>query len=156
MIAYEATLERMGIRLPETPKPVAAYLPAVLVDGYVYVSGQVARVDGELRYPGKLGGNVTESDGYQAARICALNCLSAVKAVIGSLANIERMVKLTGYVASADGFANQPMVINGPSERLGESFGEAGRHARAAVRVAELPLGASVEVEMIVKVVPEA
>ncbi|MCL6635463.1 MAG: RidA family protein [Peptococcaceae bacterium] len=149
---YEARLKEMGMELPAVPRPVAAYVPAVLVDGYVYTSGQLPFVDGVLRFRGKVGRDLTEGQGYEAARICALNCLSAVRGLAGSLDNVERIVKVTGFVNSAPGFTGQPRVINGVSEMLGEVFGEAGRHARAAVGVAELPLDAAVEVEMIVKI----
>lgn len=148
---FEARLKEMGIVLPAAPKPVAAYVPAVLAEKYVYTSGQVPFVDGELKFKGKVGGELTESQGYEAAKICAINCLSAIKEVAGSLDNIERIIKVTGYVNSVPGFVNQPGVINGASELLGEVFGESGRHARAAVGVNELPLGAACEVEMVVK-----
>ncbi|KJS15987.1 MAG: endoribonuclease [Peptococcaceae bacterium BRH_c4b] len=149
---FEAKLKELGIEIPQVPKPVAAYVPAVRVDDYVYTSGQLPFVNGEMQYKGKVGGEVTEEQGYQAARICVVNCLSAVRGIVGSLDNIERIVKVTGFVNSAPGFTKQPGVINGASELLGEIFGEAGLHARSAVGVAELPLGASCEVEMIVKV----
>ncbi len=148
---YEAKLQEMGIELPKAPKPVAAYVPAVLADKYIYTSGQIPFVEGELRYRGKVGGDLTEADGYEAARICAINCLSTVRELAGSLDNIAQIVKVTGFVNSAPGFVNQPKIINGASELIGEVFGEAGRHARAAVGVSELPLGAAVEVEIIVK-----
>lgn len=149
---YEAKLIELGIRLPQTPKPVAAYVPAVLVEKIIYTSGQIPFVDGELIYKGKVGSELLESQGYEAAKICAINCLSAVKELAGGLDNIDRIVKVTGFVNSAPGFFGQPKVINGASELLGEIFGEAGRHARAAVGVSELPLDAAVEVEMIVKI----
>ncbi|MFZ5634760.1 MAG: RidA family protein [Bacillota bacterium] len=148
---YEAKLKEMGIDLPPVPKPVASYVPAVQVDQYIYTSGQIPFVEGELKYKGKVGGELSESQGYEAAKICAINCLSAVKGLAGSLDNIERIVKVSGFVNSAPGFVNQPKVINGASDLLGQVFGEDGQHARAAVGVSELPLGAAVEVEMIVK-----
>lgn len=149
---YEAKLMEMGIRLPQAPKPVAAYVTAVLVEKVIYTSGQIPFVDGELMYKGKVGSELSESQGYEAAKVCAINCLSAVKELAGGLDNIERIVKVTGYVNSAPGFSGQPKVINGASELLGMIFGEAGLHARAAVGVSELPLDAAVEVEMIVKI----
>lgn len=148
---YEAKLKEMGIELPGVPRPVAAYVPAVVVDKYIYTSGQIPFVDGELKFKGKVGGDLTESQGYEAAKVCAVNCLSAIKELAGSLDNIERIVKVTGYVNSEAGFVNHPRVINGASELLGAVFGEAGRHARAAVGVSELPLGAAVEIDMVVK-----
>jgi enamine deaminase RidA (YjgF/YER057c/UK114 family) len=149
---FESKLKELGFDLPPAPKPVAAYVPAVETGGYVYTAGQLPFVDGELKYIGKLGDELSEEQGCEAAKICALNCLSAVKGVVGSLDNIERIVKVTGFVNSTPGFTRQPGVINGASELLGEIFGEAGLHARSAVGVAQLPLGAACEVEMIVKV----
>ena len=108
--------------------------------------------NGELKYKGKVGGGVSEEEAYDAAKICALNCLSVIKAQIGSLDKIERVVKLVGFVSSAPGFNMQPKVINGASELVGQIFGDIGQHARSAVGVNELPLDATVEVEMIVKV----
>ncbi len=151
-MSYEAKLKELGLEIPEAPKPVAAYVPAVKIDKYVYTSGQIPFVNGELKYKGKVGGGVNEADAYEAAKICALNCLSVIKAQIGTLDNIERVVKVVGFVNSAPGFNMQPKVINGASELVGQIFGEAGQHARSAVGVNELPLDATVEVEMIVKV----
>jgi enamine deaminase RidA (YjgF/YER057c/UK114 family) len=148
---FEAKLKELGISLPQVPKPVAAYVPGVLADKFIYTSGQLPFHGGELKYKGKVGGELSEDQGYEAAKICAVNCLSVVKELAGSLDNVERIVKVTGFVNSAPGFVNQPGVINGASGLLGEIFGEAGRHARAAVGVSELPLEAAVEVEMIVK-----
>jgi len=149
---YEAKLEQMGVKLPEAAKPLAAYIPAVQVGEYVYTAGQIPLVAGELKYKGKVGKDVSEQEGYDAAKVCAINALSAVKSVIGSLDKVERIVKLTGFVNSAPGFTMQPKVVNGASEFLGEVFGEAGLHARSAVGVSELPIDAAVEVEIIVKV----
>lgn len=151
-MSYEAKLKELGLELPEAPKPVAAYVPAVKIQGFIYTSGQIPFIEGELKYKGKVGGGVSEEDAYEAAKICALNCLSVVKGQMGSLDKIERIVKLTGFVSSAPGFNMQPKVINGASELVGQIFGEAGNHARSAVGVNELPLDATVEVEMIVKV----
>ena len=148
---YEAKLKEMGITLPETPKPLAAYVPAVQTGDFVYTSGQIPLAAGELKYKGKVGSDLTEEQGNEAAKLCAINCLSAVKTLIGSLDKIERIVKATGFVNSAPGFSSQPKVMNGASEFLGEVFGEAGKHARSAVGVSELPLNAAVEVEIIVK-----
>lgn len=151
-MSFESKLKEMGLELPEAPKPVAAYVPAVKINGYVYTSGQIPFVNGELKYKGKVGGGVSEAEGYEAAKICALNCLSVIKAQIGSLDKIERIVKVVGFVNSAAGFNMQPKVINGASELLGQIFGDAGQHARSAVGVNELPMDAATEVEMIVKV----
>ncbi|HHU32976.1 MAG TPA: RidA family protein [Clostridia bacterium] len=141
------------MEIPEAPEPVAAYVPGVLVDGYIYTSGQLPFANGELIYKGKVGAEVSADDGYEAAKICVINCLGVVKSLVGSLDKIERIIKVNGYVNSAQGFSGQPKVINGASELLGKIFGEAGQHARSAVGVSELPADAAVEVELIVKVI---
>ncbi len=152
-MSVESKLTQMGLSLPVAPKPVATYVPAVLTnDGYVYTSGQIPLVSGELKYKGKVGKDLDEAQGYEAAKICALNCLSVIKAQIGDLDRIERIVKVVGFVNSAPGFSQQPKVVNGASDLLGELFGEKGQHARSAVGVCELPLDAACEVEMVVKV----
>jgi len=148
---YEAKLKEMGIELPEAPKPLAAYIPAIQAGEFVYTSGQVPLASGELKYKGKVGSDLTEEQGYEAARLCAINCLSAIRGVIGDLDKIAQVIKVTGFVNSAPGFSSQPKVINGASEFLSQVFGDAGKHARAAVGVSELPINAAVEVEMIVK-----
>jgi enamine deaminase RidA (YjgF/YER057c/UK114 family) len=145
-------LAELGLTLPPVAAPVAAYVPAVRTGPHVYVSGQVPVVDGKLPAAGKVGGEVSASDAAGLARICALNALAAAAAVAGGLDRISRIVKVTGFVASAPGFNGQPQVVNGASELLIEVFGEAGRHARSAVGVAELPLDAPVEVELIAEV----
>jgi enamine deaminase RidA (YjgF/YER057c/UK114 family) len=147
----EDKIKELGLEIPEAPKPVAAYIPAVQADDLVYTSGQLPMVDGELKYKGKLGADLTVEEGYEAAKYCALNCLSVIKGLVGDLDRVAQIVKVNGYVASAEGFTDQHKVVNGASELLVQVFGEAGRHARVAVGVAELPLGVAVEVEMIVK-----
>jgi enamine deaminase RidA (YjgF/YER057c/UK114 family) len=149
-MSYEKKLQELGLALPEPPKPVAAYVPGVKVDKYIYTAGQIPFVDGQLKYKGKVGDEVSV-DAYEAAKICALNCLSIVKSLAGSLDNVEKIVKVVGFVNSADGFNQQPQVINGASELLGQIFGEAGAHARSAVGVNQLPMDATCEVELIVK-----
>ncbi|HHY46422.1 MAG TPA: RidA family protein [Firmicutes bacterium] len=152
MDAVEARLKELGLELPECPTPVAAYVPAVKAGEFVYASGQTAIVDGKPVHPGKLGADVSIEQGYEAAKICALRCLAEVKSVIGSLDRVKRIVKVTGYVASAPGFGDQPKVVNGASELFRAVFGPKGEHARAAIGVAELPGGACVEVEIIAQV----
>jgi len=142
----------MGLELPEVAAPVAAYVPTVRTGNLVFVSGQIPRVKGEIQYRGHLGSDLSVEDGRAAARLCALNALAAVKNEIGDLDKVRRVVKVTGYVASAAGFTDQPKVVDGASLFLGELLGEKGKHARAAVGVNELPLGVSVEIEMIVEV----
>jgi len=148
---YEAKLKEMGIDLPEAAKPLAAYIPAIQSGNYVYTSGQIPLVAGELKCKGKVGAQVSEEQGYECAKICAINCLSAIKGVIGSLDKIEQVVKVTGFVNSAPGFSAQPKIVNGASEFFGEVFGDAGKHTRSAVGVSELPIDSPVEVEVIVK-----
>jgi enamine deaminase RidA (YjgF/YER057c/UK114 family) len=144
-------LAELGFTLPEVVPPVAAYVPAVQSGNYVYVSGQLPIVGGELLATGKVGAEVTAEQARDLARQCGLNVLAAIDALVG-LEYVVKVVKVVGFVASAPGFTGQPIVINGASELFGQVFGEAGRHARSAVGVAELPLGAPVEVEAIVEV----
>jgi enamine deaminase RidA (YjgF/YER057c/UK114 family) len=147
----EEKMKEMCFTLPETVKPLAAYIPAIRTGDYVYTSGQVPFADGKLKYSGKIGIDLSVEDGQKAAELCALNALSAIKSEIGDLNKIERIVKVTVFVNSANGFTDQPKVANGASEFLGKIFGEAGKHARSAVGVNELPVNSAVEVEMIVK-----
>jgi enamine deaminase RidA (YjgF/YER057c/UK114 family) len=145
-------LAALGLTLPPVTPPVAAYVPALRTGAYVYVSGQVPVVDGKLAGTGKVGGEVSAEDAARMARTCALNAIAAAAEAAGGLDAISRIVKVVGFVASAPGFNGQPQVINGASELLIEVFGEAGRHARSAIGVAELPLDAPVEVELIAEV----
>jgi enamine deaminase RidA (YjgF/YER057c/UK114 family) len=144
-------LTELGLRLPPVAAPLAAYVPAVRSGQHVYVSGQLPLADGELLATGKVGADVTPQQAAELARRCALNALAAADALVG-LDALAKVVKVVGFVASADGFTGQPAVVNGASELFGDVFGEAGRHARSAVGVAELPLGAPVEVEVIFEV----
>lgn len=144
-------LAELGIELPAVVPPVAAYVPAVRSGSFVYTAGQVPMVAGTLAATGKVGTDVTPEQAKELARICGLNALAAVHSLVGIDA-VTRIVKVVGFVASADGFTGQPAVVNGASELFGEVFGEAGLHARSAVGVAELPLGAPVEVELIAEV----
>jgi enamine deaminase RidA (YjgF/YER057c/UK114 family) len=148
----EARLAALGLALPQVTRPLAAYIPAVRTGNYVYTSGQIPVVDGKLPAAGKVGAEVTASDANALARICALNALAATAAAAGGLGAIRRIVKVTGFVASAPDFTAQAQVMNGASELLLEIFGEAGRHARSAIGVAVLPLDAPVEVELIAEV----
>ncbi|MCF2529204.1 RidA family protein [Yinghuangia soli] len=149
----EDRLAQLGLALPGVAAPVAAYVPALRTGNYIYTSGQLPMVDGKLPQTGKVGAEVTPEEAKALAQRCALNALAAVKAEIGDLALVRRVVKVVGFVASDPGFTGQPGVINGASELLGEVFGEAGRHARSAVGAAVLPLDAPVEVEIVVEVV---
>lgn len=140
----------MGLELPAAPSPVAAYVPAVTCGNLVFTSGQIPLVKGELACKGTVGKDCTEEQAQEAAKICALNCLAVIKAQIGSLDRIERIVKVVGFVNCMDTFTMQPKVINGASEFLGALFGDKGQHARSAVGANSLPLDSPVEVEMIV------
>jgi enamine deaminase RidA (YjgF/YER057c/UK114 family) len=150
----EARLVELGITIPEVVPPVAAYQPTARTGNLVHTSGQLPARDGEMLAIGKVGGEVTEEQGYECARQCALNALAAVKAEIGSLDKVVRVVKVVAFVASTTDFTGQPKVANGASELFGEVFGEAGKHARSAVGVPVLPLDVPVEVEIIVEVQP--
>jgi enamine deaminase RidA (YjgF/YER057c/UK114 family) len=148
----EDKIKELGFTLPDAPKPLAAYIPALEIDKMVFTAGQLPMQNGELKYSGKLGTGISVEDGRKAAEICAINCLAAIKSVTGSLDKIKRIVKLTAFVNSADGFTDQPKVANGASELIGKIFGENGKHVRSAVGINELPLNAPVEIEMIVKI----
>lgn len=148
----EEKIKELGFELPEVAKPLAAYIPAKQVGNLVMTSGQVPLVKGVINYAGKVGSDLSEEEGQKAAQICALNCLAAIKGVIGNLDKIVEVVKLTAFVASAENFTAQPKVANGASELIGEIFGEAGKHVRSAVGVTSLPLNAAVEIEMIVRI----
>ncbi|MEN3299948.1 RidA family protein [Pseudonocardia sp.] len=144
-------LAELGLTLPAVAAPAGSYIPARRSGSLVFTAGQVPFVDGALPLSGKVGDAVTAEQAYDLARTCALNALAAVDALVG-LDSVTGVVKVVGFVASAPGFNGQPKVINGASDLLGEVFGEAGLHARSAVGVAELPLDAPVEVELVVEV----
>nr|WP_036528660.1 RidA family protein [Nocardia sp. CNY236] len=148
---WEKNLAELGLTLPPVAAPVAAYIPAVRTGSLVYTSGQLPFVNGRLSATGKVGAEVAVEAATEAARWCALNALAAVHDLVG-LDAVARVVKVVGFVASAPGFGDQPMVINGASELLGRVFGDAGAHARSAVGVSELPKNTPVEVELIVEV----
>ena len=145
----EGRLKSLGLELPPCPKPVGAYVLATEASRFVFASGQTPIVGDKLVYRGKVDSEISVEQGYEAAGICALRCLAELKSAVGSLDRVERIVKVTGYVNSAPGFGDQPKVVNGASELLEKVFGEKGKHARAAIGVAELPGGAPVEIELI-------
>jgi enamine deaminase RidA (YjgF/YER057c/UK114 family) len=151
MIVEQKIIE-IGYEIAEAPKPLAAYVPCVQSGNLVFTAGQLPLVGGELRYSGQVGKDLSEEDGKKAAEISVLNCLSAIKGLIGDLDNIKRIVKLTAFIASPIDFYKQPAVANGASELLLKIFGDAGKHARSAVGVPSLPLNAAVEIEMIAEV----
>lgn len=148
----EQRLASLGLTLPPVPQPLGAYVPAARTGSYVYTSGQLPRGDGQPLVTGQVGADVSAEDAAGLARICALNALAAVASVAGSLSVITRIVKVTGFVASAPGFTEHPQVVSGASDLLIEVFGEAGRHARSAVGVVALPNGFPVMVELIAEV----
>lgn len=154
MSKIEAKILEMGEVLPETSKPLAAYIPSVVSGNLVFTSGQLPMVEGKMSHTGKVGEGselVSPETAKQLARVCALNALAAVKMAIGDLDRVSRIVKVVGFVSSDPKFTGQPGVMNGASEFLGEVFGDRGIHARSAVGVASLPLDAAVEVELIVE-----
>lgn len=151
MSAVSERLGQLGITLPAVAAPVAAYVPAVRTGNQVWTSGQLPFVDGALTTTGKVGAEVTAEEAADLARTAVLNALAAVDALVG-VDKITRVLKIVGFVASAEGFTAQPAVVNGASNLVGEIFGEAGAHARSAVGVAELPLDAPVEIELIVEI----
>ncbi len=148
----EEKLAELGLSVPDVPKPVAVYVPAVRSGHHVFTSGQLPMRSGELIATGKVGGEVTQEEAVECARQCGLNAIAAVKAEVGDLAEVKRIVKVVCFVASTPDFTGQPQVANGVSELLGEVFGDAGVHARSAVGVTVLPLDAPVEVELVVEV----
>lgn len=147
----EEKINQLGFTLPAAPKPLASYIPAVKSGDLVFTAGQLPIKDGSLVFKGKLGKELNEDDGKKAAQLCALNCLSVIKNEIETLDNIDRIIKLTVFVSSSEGFINHPQVANGASDLIKDIFGENGKHVRSAVGVAELPLNAPVEIEMIVR-----
>jgi enamine deaminase RidA (YjgF/YER057c/UK114 family) len=150
-MSVSARLAELGIELPDVVAPLAAYVPAVRTGNLVYTAGQLPIVSGELAATGKVGAEISPEQAKALARLCGLNALAAVHALVGIDA-VTRVVKVVGFVASAPGFNGQPGVVNGASELFGEVFGEAGAHARSAVGVSELPRNAPVEVEIVVEV----
>ncbi len=144
-------LEEMGLSVPVAPIPLAAYLPAVRTGNLIFTAGQLPLIDGQIVATGKVGREVTAENGKRLAEVCALNCLAAVETIV-PLEKISRIIRVVGYVNSATGFTNQPVVINGASELFLNLWGDSGKHARSAVGVAELPLNAPVEIELTVEI----
>ena len=150
----EDKLAQVGLILPKAAKPAFAYVPVTLHDGVAYVSGQLPKIDGEVRVFGKVGREVTLDAARKEARICVLQALACLKEALGDLSRVRRVLKVTGFIASAPGFNEQPKVIDAASELLAELLGESGRHARSAIGVAELPRDAAVEIEFVVAYPP--
>jgi enamine deaminase RidA (YjgF/YER057c/UK114 family) len=154
-MSIDDRLRELNLTLPPAPKPLASYIPAVQTGNLLVVSGQVPVEAGRVVHPGKLGAQISVEEGQQLARICVLNGLAVALQSLGSLDRIRRVVRVAGYVACVEGFGQQPAVINGASDLLAEIFGEAGRHARVAIGVNELPLGCAVEIEFLFEVAEE-
>jgi len=148
-VGAEETIDRLGLELPPAPRPLASYVPVRVHEDLAYVSGQIANVEGQVLYPGTVGADVTVEQAREAARRCALQILSALRGELGSLDRVAGIVQVSVFVASDAAFGEQPSVANAASDVFVEIFGDAGAHARAAVGVASLPLGASVEVAAI-------
>lgn len=148
----EKRIKALGLQLPQTTAPMGAYIPAIICGNMVFVSGQLPTVNSIAQYKGSVGDGISVDEGYQAARLAALNALAALKSAVGDLDKVKRIVKITGYVRSAPGFEQQPKIVNGASELMVDIFGEAGRHARAAIGVSELPAGVPVEIELIAEI----
>ena len=151
-MSFDTKLVELGITLPPAPKPVATYIPAVRAGDLLFLSGTGPFKDGKIAFAGKLGRDLTVEQGAEAARLTLLNALAMVRQELGTLDRVVRIVRLTGHVASAEGFTQQPAVINGASDLLVQIFGEAGRHARLALGAAELPLNMCIELELILQV----
>ncbi len=151
-MSYDEKLAQLGITLPAPPKPVATYIPAVLAGELLFLSGVIPFRDGTLVFEGKLGRDLTVEQGYEASRIALLNALAIIRQELGTLDRVRRVVRMTGHVASDEGFVQHPAVINGASDLLVKIFDEAGKHARVALGAAELPLNAPVEIELILQV----
>ncbi len=152
-MSAESRLQALSLQLPAPPKPVATYIPAVRAGDFLFLSGVIPMRDGRLALTGKLGRDLSLEQGIESARLCLLNALAIVKHELGSLNHVRRIVRMVGYVASAEGFVQQPQVLNGASDLLVSLFADAGRHARVAVGVAELPLNAPVELELTIHLV---
>lgn len=152
MPSPEERLQQLGLEVPEVPKPVAAYVPALQTGNLIFTSGQLPLQNGELITTGKVGDDVSVEQATECAQQCALNALAAVRSLTGDLSRVRRLVKVVAYIASTPEFTGQPGVANGASQLFGDVFGDAGQHARSAVGVPVLPLDAPVEVELIVEV----
>ena len=146
-------LKELGIDIPDIASPLGSYKPASVTGSLLFVSGQLPLSGGKLVFEGKVGADVSLEDAARAARQSAINVLAVLKKELGTLDNVKKIVKVTGYVASAPGFTAQAGVLNGASDLFFDVFGEEGRHARAAVGVSELPLNAPVEVEIVAEII---
>jgi enamine deaminase RidA (YjgF/YER057c/UK114 family) len=149
---FEEKIKELGYNLPEAPKPLASYVPAIKSGNIVYTAGQLPLINGALEFAGKLGKDVNDADGKKCAEYSCLNCLSVIKGVAGSLDKVKQILKVTVFVNSTEEYTNQPEIANGASDLLVKIFGEKGKHARSAVGVAQLPKNAPVEIEIMAEV----
>ena len=148
MSTIESKLEELGLQLPAAPPAVGAYIPVIRTGNLVITSGQLPFIGKQIAFEGRLGAELHEPDGWNAARICCVNALAQIKSCVGSLENVKRIVRVEGYVHSAPGFRGQPHVLNGASELLVELFGDAGRHTRSALGISDMPLNAAVQLSL--------
>lgn len=153
-MSVSGRMNELGIELPDAPAPVGAYVPSVISGALMFISGQIPVKDGALIHTGKVPRAVSVEQARECAALCFLNAMAQARAALGDLESVRRIVRMTGYVASSEGFADQALALNGASELAVGLFGDKGRHARLAVGVAELPLGAPVELEVILEVLP--
>lgn len=151
-MTIDETLSALGVALPSPPPPAGSYVPVVISGNLAFVAGQIPMEAGRVKFTGKVGKDLPVESGQQAARLCTINALAQLKVALGSLERVRRVVKVTGFVNCEPSFAEQPKVVNGASDLLVQVFGEKGKHARAAVGVAGLPLESAVEVEFIVEI----
>jgi enamine deaminase RidA (YjgF/YER057c/UK114 family) len=152
----EQRIKELGIVWPKVPEPQAAYIPTIQTGQLIYTAGMSSIQNGVRTYVGRLGEDLTVEEGYQSARLCAINCLAAIRKHTGSLDQVKRVVKLTGFIRSSTSFTEQHKVLNGASDVIEAIFGDSGKHVRSAIGVNELPFGICVEVEMIVELQPTA
>lgn len=150
-MSIEAKLAELGLQLPKPPAVAGSYVPWVRTGNLLYLAGTISSLDGQMTHVGQVGKEQTVQSGYDAARVCALNSLANIKAATGSLESVKQFVLVTGFVNAVSGFADSPAVINGASELFGKLYGEAGKHARAAVAAAGLPKGSTAEIQVIVE-----
>lgn len=151
-MTVEENLQKLGLHLPSPPRPVANYVPTVQVDRFLFTSGILPISEGKVAFPGKVGREVSLEDGQEASRLAVLNALALIKQALGTLERVARVVKLTGYISSGEGFTQQPAVLNSASDLIVSLFGDRGRHSRVAIGAFELPLGSPVEIELLIEI----
>lgn len=142
-------IDKLGLKLPDIPEPIGSYLPSITIHDMIFISGQLPLVDGKLLHTGKLGRDLSIEQGYESARICALNALSIVKKELGDLDKIKQIIKISGFVNCTEEFSNHPQVINGASDLFAELFNNSGKHSRIAIGTNSLPLNSPVEIDVL-------